>query len=874
MHWIISANSEIYDYQASFEKHSYIDWKQTANYEVGDIVYIYSIQPVGRVQYKTRVEKINMPFDEIREDREFWKDIKKYHESKDGFYSRLQLIDFIDREELSLNYLLDNGLNGAPQGPTQLVGDRADLIDYLEKYFVRTEEKYSWVPFYEELADKLYDYMDRKDELFEIIQDLRKGYQYFNYLNFENEEWWGPRNYIIDPFSVMAVMNRGLTDKNRIKVARIYTEQLDLSTPVPKQFNGIPVLNNMNSFYGDTADHHLWVLFKEALEYAESQKVTENLIQAFDQAREESGTGLAMLTIGLYWMRPDVFMPLDSLSKSYLTKEFDINVPAVHAGGETYFNFLEEIKTVTERKPFYELAYEAWKSAQPTEELSTETWLELLKDPEIFDENSKITFKTILDHKAKATCTQLANKYGRTKNFYKNNAQNFGKRVAEKTGIHVLTENGKERWWRVPFTGEDAPADVAGSFYWQLRPELAEALAEIDLSDYPLYTNDNKFVQLATYFSDLNEQSVELRFSDIEEIMGESLPKSAFAHRSYWFGPKDHVFPRTWEYNGYQLNNLSLDEQIAVFKKKTESNKQRISESYRTHENPAYTAEDFLNEVYLSKESYYTIRHLLKEKKNLILQGAPGVGKTFAARRLAYSIMGEEDDSRIEFIQFHQNYSYEDFVMGYQPDGEGFTLKDGLFIEFCEKARADEDERDYFLIIDEINRGNISKIFGELLMAIEKDYRGTAVKMAYNGKPFSVPENLYIIGMMNTADRSLALIDYALRRRFSFYEMAPGFQTDGFKKYQASLESEHFDQIIERIEALNTEIKQDPTLGEGFQIGHSYFTNQQKKTYTDGWLTRVIQYEIIPMLQEYWFDDDEKVKENQRKLMSVFDDES
>lgn len=274
----------------------------------------------------------------------------------------------------------------------------------------------------------------------------------------------------------------------------------------------------------------------------------------------------------------------------------------------------------------------------------------------------------------------------------------------------------------------------------------------------------------------------------------------------------------------------------------------------------------------MSPESYHTIRHLLYEKKNLILQGAPGVGKTFAARRLAYSIMGERDDSRIEFIQFHQNYSYEDFVMGYQPDGEGFTLKDGLFMEFCEKVR--NDEKDYFLIIDEINRGNISKIFGELLMAIEKDYRGIEVKMAYNGEPFSVPENLYIIGMMNTADRSLALIDYALRRRFSFYEMTPGFQTEGFKKYQASLENLHFNQVIEQIESLNIEIKQDPTLGEGFQIGHSYFTNQRKENNLEGWLKRVIQYEIVPMLKEYWFDDDEKVTENSRKLMSVFDHES
>ena len=162
----------------------------------------------------------------------------------------------------------------------------------------------------------------------------------------------------------------------------------------------------------------------------------------------------------------------------------------------------------------------------------------------------------------------------------------------------------------------------------------------------------------------------------------------------------------------------------------------------------------------------------------LILQGAPGVGKTFTARRLAYSVMGEKDDSRIEFVQFHQNYSYEDFVMGYKPSGDGFELKYGIFYRFCLKA-ANQPDKDFFFIIDEINRGNMSKIFGELLMLIERDYRGTKATLAYNGMSFSVPKNLYIIGMMNTADRSLAMIDYALRRRFRLVGVAAGCAAAG-----------------------------------------------------------------------------------------------
>ncbi len=289
----------------------------------------------------------------------------------------------------------------------------------------------------------------------------------------------------------------------------------------------------------------------------------------------------------------------------------------------------------------------------------------------------------------------------------------------------------------------------------------------------------------------------------------------------------------------------------------------------RENKNASYTKDDFLSQVYMTEEGYDTLVTLLKNKKNLILQGAPGVGKTFAAKRLAYSMMGEKDDDRIEFIQFHQNYSYEDFIMGYKPQEEGFKLKKGIFYQFCLNAE-EQPDKDYFFIIDEINRGNMSKIFGELLMLIEKDYRGTKATLAYSGEAFSVPKNLYIIGMMNTADRSLAMIDYALRRRFSFFEMEPGFNSDGFKAYQESLQNETFNALIEQIIDLNREIKMDDSLGKGFLIGHSYFCGQE--TCEDEWMKSVVYYDIIPMLQEYWFDDKQKVQRWENLLIGVFND--
>lgn len=285
-----------------------------------------------------------------------------------------------------------------------------------------------------------------------------------------------------------------------------------------------------------------------------------------------------------------------------------------------------------------------------------------------------------------------------------------------------------------------------------------------------------------------------------------------------------------------------------------------------------YTTTDFLSEVYMTREQFARLKNLVTKKKNVILQGAPGVGKTFTAKRLVYSLMKVKDDDRICFIQFHQSYSYEDFVMGYRPSGDGFQLQYGVFYRFCRKAAACPNQ-DFFFIIDEINRGNISKIFGELLMLIERDYRGTEAVLAYDGKPFSVPENLYIIGMMNTADRSLAMIDYALRRRFSFFEIAPGFDSDGFRNYQQWLNNPHFDALIAEVKALNEEIAEDLSLGRGFCIGHSYFCGcETPADCTDEWMKSVVDYDILPMLEEYWIDDDrEKQITWQRRLHDIFE---
>lgn len=546
-------------------------------------------------------------------------------------------------------------------------------------------------------------------------------------------------------------------------------------------------------------------------------------------------------------------------------------------------------------------------------------WIALLGDKDVFTENSLEIMRRMKDYGGQATCTQLSIKYGETKNFYNSGSVALARRIVEKTGCPVMERNSENaRWWTVLYVGKSAGKDEEGSYIWKLRNELAEALDKIDLSQIQLYAvpeggdDDHHYCWLnanpkiwsfsgiavgevqdyTLYNENGNKRRIFQNFLDAKPgdmVIGyESYPVKqivAIAKISAEQDGEKLYFEKTEGLTSpidYQtlkacpeLEKMEyfVNPQGSLFKL-TKGEFDFIMDMIRD-ENPlapekaidTYTKDDFLEEVYMAEGRYDQLVAVLRNKKNIILQGAPGVGKTFAAKRLAYSMMGEKDESRIEFVQFHQNYSYEDFMMGYKPVEDGFELKNGIFYRFCQKA-ANQPDKDYFFIIDEINRGNMSKIFGELLMLIEKDYRGVKATLAYNGLPFAVPENLYIIGMMNTADRSLAMIDYALRRRFSFLEMEPGFDSDGFIQYQKSLNNETFNELVEKVKDLNKKIASDKSLGKGFCIGHSYFCGHD--TCTEEWLHSIVDFDILPMLSEYWFDDSAELQRWENILHGVF----
>lgn len=325
-----------------------------------------------------------------------------------------------------------------------------------------------------------------------------------------------------------------------------------------------------------------------------------------------------------------------------------------------------------------------------------------------------------------------------------------------------------------------------------------------------------------------------------------------------WPHPGKAVTKTLTEITAYTEYREKLRE---LFENETDEVETEVSEE----KYEAYDKAKFLKEVYMDPEEYDTLVDLLMENKNLILQGAPGVGKTYSAQRLAYSIMGEKNPNRAKIIQFHQSYSYEDFIVGFRPTAEGgFAPKYGVFYEFCKQAEMESDDTPYFFIIDEINRGNLSKIFGELFMLLEADKRNMGLQLLYSDEIFSVPSNVYIIGTMNTADRSLAMMDYALRRRFYFYDLKPAFNLEGFKQYIESKNNDKLKKLIACVEELNNVISQDDALGEGFCIGHSFFCNLKEAS--DKVLERIVKFKLEPLLKEYWFDEPSKIRNWSEKL--------
>ena len=290
---------------------------------------------------------------------------------------------------------------------------------------------------------------------------------------------------------------------------------------------------------------------------------------------------------------------------------------------------------------------------------------------------------------------------------------------------------------------------------------------------------------------------------------------------------------------------------------------------------PPYTRADALAELFIPEAVLDAALAGLARRRNLLLQGPPGTGKTFLARRLAWLLLGTPDESRIELVQFHPSYGYEDFMLGFRPAANGgFALVPGVLPRLCERAAADPD-RPYLLLIDEVNRGNVPRIFGELLLLLEADKRGPAHALRLPYAPaeaprFFVPANLFVIGTLNLADRSLSPLDYALRRRFAFVALEPQFgpplrQFLRARQVPAAL----VEQLCTRMAALNQTIADDPELGPDFAVGHSYFCQPPAPAQPPAaWLRLILEQEIGPLLADYWREQPATAAAQLRRLLA------
>jgi len=690
-------------------------------------------------------------------------------------------------------------------------------------------ERFTWIPFYRELAESLVQWKGRQLELIDFLESMRaEGYPI---TPLKDQDESGERFLLkeIDPFTFFGVFNRGITNEHRIAILSRMKKYFNLKSAMPEDFAGIPILNNMKSWFfpyqkdRDIDDiPKLWRVFELALK--DSPEKSDEFWKAFDEALKVRNTNIN-LTMGLFWIRPDTFINLDSSTREYL----GIKLPPEGLNSKFYKNLLRDL--TAKGKPFYELSVEAY---------------ELGDEDAVAAQASIVTSKDEINYWLVGAYWESMEPPDQTDRFL------------------------EEGIWQNGYT--DRYLDEVRSM--RVGDRIAIKSSFTARKNLP-FDNRNRTVSCitikarGTIIANRNDgRTVEVEWD------------SDFKEKTWYFFTNLSTIWRIKTDPHYKYREYSQRLIDFIWNDKSQDYDWFCEKWWESEPpNKPYSIDDIIAEgAFISKEELEMMLQRWLEKKCIILQGAPGVGKTFIARKLAYALMEEMDDDRIEMVQFHQSYSYDDFVRGYRPlPGKAgtFELQDGVFYRFCKRAQDDPDRR-YVFIIDEINRGNLSQIFGELLMLIEHDKRGRdfSVQLVYSRKDeprFYIPPNLYIAGLMNIADRSLAIVDYALRRRFVFLTLEPKYESKVFRKWLLDREMDEnlVSLIIERMSELNKTISEDPLLGENYRIGHSFFCpkGDNFRKLDLNWYRSVVQTEIIPLLKEYWFDDIQKVKEAEENLL-------
>ena len=710
----------------------------------------------------------------------------------------------------------------------------------------------TWAGFYSRLADKLLTFKDDRRSLTNKLLSLYEGVD-MKLPKLDSSST--PAD--IDPYTVFGLFNKGISDTNRRKIVSAFAEAFEIEADQPEDFEGVPTLNNLNAtFYafkgdGRRGEHdidNLWRTFEAEIKLAaeDSELNRAEFVEAYDATIGQFGLGWK-LTMGLNWVRPYAFVSLDSRNRWYLG---DMKT----AGSVVASAFPKEKGSPIPSGAEYLAICDVVRSQLGSKDCPYQDFPALSNAA--FVESERV-------NKERKAAAKAADK------------------EAEESALGDADVETVHYWLYAPGEG----ASMWEEFY--RRGIMGMGWCDLgDLSSYATKedmrfklqevrgdatTQKNSAHAVWQFVHDIKPGDVVFAKRGRTEILGRgvvvgdyeydggesrypNIRKVKWSHKGSWQTGEMFAMKTLTDMTDYPDFLAKMD---AFFEDAAVGEEGVVALEY-----PLYGAEDFLAEVYMDETAYEALANVLRSKKNAILQGAPGVGKTFVAKRLAYSMMGAKDVDRVMMVQFHQSYSYEDFIEGFRPSAAGFELTKGAFYSFCKKAAEDEDN-DYFFVIDEINRGNLSKIFGELFMLIENDKRGpkNKLQLLYSRELFYVPSNVYLIGMMNTADRSLAMLDYALRRRFAFVDLRPGFGSDGFAEYRDGLSSPKFNELVSCVVRLNAAIADDDSLGEGFCIGHSYFCGLKIEDVTDTVLSAIVEFELVPLLGEYWFDEPSKVRE-------------
>ena len=710
---------------------------------------------------------------------------------------------------------------------------------------------FTWIPIYKELAQKIVEMEDRQKDLIAYLKGF--GEQGIPMLPLEDQDVNSNSMElkVIDPFTFFASFNRGIKDEHRIHMLQSMKDKFALNSSLPSDFSGIPIANNLNSwFFAYDKDRkandikRLWELAKSAVKQSNIGS------ELFDECLKIKQVGFGKLTVGLFWLQPHKFLPYDGNTETYLKVKKSIEVQSENCDG--YMGLLDTVRgkigdnfaKISHDAYCYaglenndliaeilaediNLSYSEWKSK--IDDRIGQFFKKLAKQ---VTEASSNVGKATLYKRGKSDSTLGYECIARLawKLEIRSLPMDIPFGLFVQLGDHGVDNDHQKVFWGAVWWGETERVVEAAQTYKGIDP----ALRVVTKAAAPLFGGTFLRILAGELTAD---HLLELEY-DIMEVIVPDLTKLVKTLQEFAIKP-DATF--------------------------LEPNQR---------ENPlAYNKEMALKELFIDEKQFEEICQAVLYKKNIILQGPPGTGKTFLARRLAYALLEKKDPARAEMIQFHQSYSYEDFIQGYRPTDHGtFELRNGVFYEFIQKAQSKPEEK-YFFIIDEINRANLSKVFGELLMLIECDKRGQefCIPLTYSGNldhTFCVPENVYLIGTMNTADRSITIVDYALRRRFLFCGLKPEFN-EKFITYlvEKNVDRSITNQIISKITELNKVITSDSkNLGPGFEIGHSYFCPLEDVADSKEWYNRIINLEIKPLLTEYWFDNPDKAEAQIQEL--------